>query len=216
MAQAAAAPLVLKPRDAVYRGLKRLILLNEIKPGETLTELGLAQQMGCSQGTVREALLRLQEDGLVLRSGHKGTNVTPLDAATAAEMLALRREMEMRTARVAAGRLTRAAFDQLYAIRYEMDACAEAGDEFGLADCDIRFHLTIFSAAQFQALEPILTRVMLHTHRQKLYEPRHRRPLAETAARHDAILAAIPRGGDALADALRDHIDTIVDIGPDS
>ncbi len=79
----------------VYATLKRRILLNELRPETALTELGIAQEMGCSQGTVREALLRLQEDGLVLREGHRGTTVTPLDAEAAAEMLALRRRLEM-------------------------------------------------------------------------------------------------------------------------
>ena len=56
----------MRPREAVYATLKRRILLNDLEPGAALTELGLAQELMCSQGTVREALLRLQEDGLVL------------------------------------------------------------------------------------------------------------------------------------------------------
>ncbi len=70
----------MRQRELVYATLKRRILLNELRPETALTELGVAQEMGCSQGTVREALLRLQEDGLVLREGHRGTTVTPLDA----------------------------------------------------------------------------------------------------------------------------------------
>ena len=209
-------PVVLRPRDAVYSALKRAILMNELQPNAALTELGLAQSMGCSQGTVREALLRLQEDGLVRRSGHRGTSVTPLDSAAAVEMLALRRQIETRAAPVAAPAIDAAVMVRLVELRAEMDRHARAGDAFALAECDIRFHLAIFRQAGFEALEPILNRVMLHTYRHKLWEPRHSRALAETAARHDAILAAIPLGGAALAEALGRHIDTIVEIDPDA
>jgi DNA-binding GntR family transcriptional regulator len=87
-----------RPREVVYSTLKQRIVLNEISPGEPLTELGLARDLECSQGTVREALLRLQEDGLVVRSGHRGTSVTPLDPAAAEEVLDLRKRLETRGA----------------------------------------------------------------------------------------------------------------------
>lgn len=205
---------MLRPRDAIYRSLKRRILLNELKPETALTELGLAQDMGCSQGTVREALLRLQEEGLVQRSGHRGTSVTPLDAVVAGEMIALRRQIETRGALHADGRIDAATVSELTLLLGEMDAAAAQADEFRLIEADICFHMTLFRAAGFRALEQILHRVMLHSHRQKLWEPRHRRSLHDTAARHRAILDAIPRGGAALAEALGGHIDTIVDVLP--
>lgn len=201
-----------RPRDVVYRFLKRQILLNDLPPNAPLTELGVAQDMGCSQGTVREALLLLQEDGLVLRSGHRGTAVTPLDAETAAAMLALRRQIETQAAPRMVVRSTPDIARRLAEIIDEMMGHAEAGDEFGLIEADIAFHMTMFRLAGYQAMEPILNRVMLHTHRQKLWEPRHRRSLRETAARHQALVAALARDGAALADALGEHIDTIVDV----
>jgi len=88
----------LNARDAAYATLKRRIMLNELKPCDRITELALAQDLGCSQGAVREALLRLQEDGLVIRAGHRGTTVTPLDPEEADEIIALRRRLEMRGA----------------------------------------------------------------------------------------------------------------------
>lgn len=205
-------PLGMKPRNAVYQALKRQILLNELTPNTPLTELGLAHEMACSQGTVREALLRLQDDGLVLRSGHRGTSVTPLDADVASEMIAVRRQIETSAARRAAPLVQPEVLGQLELLQRDMDRYASAGDEFGVIESDMRFHMTLFRVAGFQALDQILTRVMLHTHRQKLWEPRHRRGLRETAARHRDIVAAIPLGGEALASVLGAHIDTIVDI----
>jgi DNA-binding GntR family transcriptional regulator len=202
-------------RAAVYRSLKQKILLNELAPEAALTELGVAQEMGCSQGTVREALLRLQEDGLVIRAGRRGTTVTPLDADAASEMLALRRRIETRGAPRAAAHVDASAFARLETLQRDMDSAARRKDIYGLIELDTEFHMTIFRLAGLRALEQILERCILHTHRQKLWAPRHLRPLAETASRHREIIAALRKGGRPLAAALGRHIDTIVTLAPE-
>ena len=205
----------MRPRDLVYTTLKRRILLNDLPPEAALTELGVAQEMGCSQGTVREALLRLQEDGLVLRNGHQGTAVTPLDADAATEMLLLRRQMETRAAPRAARAATAEILEKLAFLVRDMERSAAENDEYGLIELDTRFHMTIFQLSGFRALDQMLQRAILHTHRQKLWEPRHHRSLMHTAQRHRPIIAALSQGGEALSAALGEHIDTIVDITPE-
>ena len=200
-----------RPRDVVYESLKRQIMLNELRPESALTELGMAREHGCSQGTIREALLRLQEDGLVTRSGHRGTMVTRLDPEEAEEILALRRRIEIRGALRAVQHVERDSLERLYAIQADMDAVAAAGDEYALIMLDMAFHLTIFRLSGLDALEQILTRCTLHSHRSKLWAPGHRRPLAETAARHRSLVALLEaRDGEGLSQAMADHIDTIV------
>jgi DNA-binding GntR family transcriptional regulator len=205
----------MRPRDNVYATVKRRIVLNELRPGVVITELGLAADLGCSQGPVREALMRLQEDGLVLRTGHRGTVVTPLNPDEAEEILALRRRIEMRAAPKAAQSVDARALDRLATFRRRMNEAAEAGNEYELIELDTAFHFEIFQLAELRALEQILVRCILHSHRQKLWEPRHRRPLIETAARHDILLEHLAaRDGKALAAALGEHIDTIVEVRP--
>ena len=203
----------MRPRDAIYATLKRRIVLNELRPGKVLTELAVASDLGCSQGPVREALMRLQEDGLVLRNGHRGTSVTPLNPEEAEEILALRRRIEVRAAPRAARAVDAEALRRLSLLRERMDEAAAAADEYGLIELDTDFHLEIFRLADLRALEQILVRCILHSHRQKLWEPRHRRPLAATAERHTVLLDLLhARNGEALAAALGDHIDTIVEV----
>ncbi len=204
----------MRPRDAVYATLKRRILLNDLKPGSALTELGLAQDLMCSQGTVREALLRLQEDGLVLRAGHRGTTVTPLDPEEADEILALRRRLERRGALRAVPSLTPEHWQEILSLQEAMDHAATDNDTYLMIELDTAFHMAIFRLAGLRALEQILLRCILHSHRQKLWEPRHNRPLGKTAQRHRPIIEALGKSGDDLADALAHHIDTIVDVAP--
>jgi GntR family transcriptional regulator, rspAB operon transcriptional repressor len=200
-----------RPRELVYRTVKRRILMNELKPESSLTELGLAKELGCSQGTIREALFHLQEDGLVTRAGHRGTTVTRLDAEEAREILALRRRIEVQGALRAVDHVTDEALEKLRDIMAQMEAAAEQGDAFALIEHDMAFHLTVFRLAGFEALEQILTRCTLHTHRSKLWAPGHQRPLIETARRHGVLVDRIAaRDGAGLAEAVGNHIDTIV------
>ncbi|MDA8049531.1 MAG: GntR family transcriptional regulator [Rhodospirillales bacterium] len=197
---------------AVLGTLRRRIVLNELAPGALLTELALAVDLGCSQAAVREALLRLDGEGLVCRAGRAGTTVTDLDAATAGEILDLRRRMELRAARHAVRRATGGDVARLASLQEAMDRAAETGDAWALIERDTEFHLALYRIGGVPALAPILARCIMHTHRFKLWAPWHRRPLAVTAARHRPILAAVRAGnGAGLVRALGDHLDSIVE-----
>ncbi len=197
---------------AVHAELRRRIVLNELAPGTQLTELALAGEFACSQAAVREALLRLEGEGLVQRAGRQGTTVTDLDAEAASEILDLRRRIELRGARRAARRAGAGDRDRLARLQEAMDNAAAAADVWALIEHDTAFHLELFRPSGLTALGPILARCILHTHRFKLWAPWHRRPLAETASRHRAILAALQAGDPAaLMRELALHLDTIVE-----
>jgi DNA-binding GntR family transcriptional regulator len=203
---------MLRPHEMAYRAIKRRIVLNELRPEEPLTELGLAHWLNCSQGPVREALLRLQQDGLVTRTPNRATTVTPLAPDEAAEILVLRRRIETRGAERGAAHVTQGDLAALSAQVDAMRRIAGQGDEYGLIELDTDFHLAVFRLSGLQALEPILTRCILHSHRSKLWAPGNHRTLLETAGRHEDILTALAtRDGRHLAAVLDHHIDTIVD-----
>ncbi|WP_293800066.1 GntR family transcriptional regulator [uncultured Bosea sp.] len=203
-------PKLSRPSDLVYGIVKRRIILNELTPETVLTELGLAHEIGCSQGPIREALLRLQEDGLVVRSGRR-TIVTRLTAEEADEMLALRRRIETRGALKAALHADGPALDDLRGILASMLEAAAEGDEYRVIEADKDFHLALFRLSGLDALGQILARCIMHSNRYKLWAPEHRRPLIETARRHDILYERLAAGdGSGLAAALGSHIDTIV------
>jgi DNA-binding GntR family transcriptional regulator len=186
--------------------------MNDLAPGTVLTELGLAADLACSQAMVREALLRLQGEGLVRRSGRQGTSVTDLDSETALEILDLRRRIELRGARRAVKRAGIGDISRLDALLDAMHRAAAANDAWALVEWDTEFHLALFHASGLHAMEPILARCIMHTHRFKLWAPWHQRPLSQTASRHEPILEALrDRDGTALTRELSNHLDTIVE-----
>lgn len=203
----------------VYERLQRDIVLGALAPGTALLELELAERFGCSQGTVREALLLLQEEGLVVRVQHRGTHVSESRRDDALELLHLRHDIECRAVpRVLAAydRTLRALLlDRIDAMR----AAARADDEFLLSLHDRAFHLAIHEAAALPSVQPILQRCLIHNHRYKILSTPRTTPggrdLIETAERHVAIVQALDSGDTVQAGAaLSHHIATIVDFGP--
>jgi DNA-binding GntR family transcriptional regulator len=201
---------------AAFNTLKRDIMLGVLPAGTSLTELELAAHFGCSQGTVREALLQLQEEGLVLRQGHRGTQVSECTGDEAIEMFRVRQQIECNGIIRALKAPSRTLVSDLKALFAEMMDAAELGDELELASFDRDFHRRIFQDSGLSALDPILHRCLVHNHRFKISRSIMPRDLVATAQRHGSIIDAIESGDVAIAsEALRHHIATIVDFGPD-
>ena len=198
--------------DYVYHALKRAILLRERQPGDALLEQDVANEMSCSQGTVREALMRLQHDGLVTRRGYRGTFVSNTSAEEAAMLAAVRIRIEMFAAARAAAS-SGSDFDELHATVAAMREREAVGDTYALSELDHRFHGLVLSAASLEAVEPILTRCMLHMHRHTVGNPLRRRQVRSrnAAEAHDALLRELETGDVGRAQAAaRDHIEGVI------
>ncbi|MFN7023039.1 MAG: GntR family transcriptional regulator [Pseudorhizobium sp.] len=201
---------------AAFNALKRDIMLGVLPAGAALTELDLAAHFSCSQGTVREALLQLQEEGLVRRQGHRGTQVSECTEAEAVEMFRVRQQIECNGIIRALQMPSRTLVAELKALCAEMVEAAANDDELALASLDRDFHRRIFLDAQLPALDPILHRCLVHNHRFKISRSTSPRDLLATARRHGSIIEAVEDGDVKRArEALGHHIATIVDLGPD-
>ncbi|MCT8997360.1 GntR family transcriptional regulator [Chelativorans intermedius] len=199
----------------VFEGIKRAIMLGEVVPGEALLELELAEYFGCSQGTVREALLNLQDEGLVVRMGHRGTRVSDCTRDEAVEMFRLRHGIETRGIRRAVQRINDKGLEELRHYLSAMIKAARAKDEYALADFDRSFHMSLFQAADLPAVEPLLSRCILHNQRFKILRSGEQRDLNVTARRHEVIIEALEaRDEEAAIRAISHHVATIVDFGP--
>ena len=82
--------------QAIFAQLQADIMLGRLEPGRPLLEMDLARRFGASQGSVREALLQLQEEGLVHRMPHRGTQVAECREDDARELIRIRHDIECR------------------------------------------------------------------------------------------------------------------------
>jgi DNA-binding GntR family transcriptional regulator len=181
--------------DQVWTQLRSLILTGRLGPGTRLVELEIASQMGTSQGSVREALQRLEQDGLVERRGRRGTFVTEVSIDELREIFAVRELLEGFAARTTARSISSAQLSELQALIEQMRVAGRAGNMVGLVDADMAFHrqICLWSARPtlMRAWIPLYTqlqRFIVTTH------PHYFSNLEEIADTHQPIL-----------DALRDH-----------
>jgi DNA-binding GntR family transcriptional regulator len=203
--------------NAVYHSVKRAILLRRLEPGQALLEQQIAATMGCSQGTVREALLRLEQDGLVARRGYRGTVVSTTSLEEAAQMACIRIALETESARRAAESCTDADLAHFDGIIARIGEAETRHDGYALSELDREFHLAIFQRARLATLEPILTRCALHVHRYTFgngpagVTPDNRVGLPSSMEQHRAVRDALATRDPALAaQAMREHIESIL------
>lgn len=200
---------------AIYVRLQREIVLGMLAPRSTLLELELANRFEVSQGTVREALLLLQEEGLVHRQPHRGTTVSDCRAEDAEELIRLRHMIECRGVRRAIARDGSELAEAMRVHLTRMQSAADAGDEYLLSVHDRAFHSDLFARADLPPVQPVLARALVHAHRYKILHPEQNRDLRETANRHIVIIDALEaQDPERASEALSHHITTIVDFGP--
>ncbi|WP_415717635.1 GntR family transcriptional regulator [Roseibium sp.] len=204
------APNGKRPRKsaAVFQDLKQKILTGHLTSDSPITEQSLAKDYECSQSTIREALMQLQEHGLVIRRGYKGTYVTDPSLLEARLMLKLRLDIELTGVSEAAEKITSRELQQLREIDDLFEACRSRRDVFGCAESDQAFHRKLFGVANMPALEPMLVRSILGLQRVMLSTPRPDSAWARpNVTPHRAILDALVSGArQGAADALKAHI----------
>jgi DNA-binding GntR family transcriptional regulator len=197
--------------NIVYHAIRQAILLREIDAGAPLTEQQVGQEFNCSQGTVREALMRLQEEGLVRRRGYRGTTVSRSSLAEVVQMADIRIKLEIEGINHSAKLLKDKDIVEFENCLIEMDNAVESGDSYALSELDRLFHLTIFRCSGLEALEPILTRCMLHMHLQTFGHPREGVERVFPTVAHGPIMDGLrQRDPGKAADAMREHILAII------
>lgn len=199
----------------IYETLRREIVLGLQLPKESLLELELATRFDCSQSPVREALLRLQEEGLVERVANRGTLVADCSRDDMIELIHLRHDIECRGIKRVLERYSRVVYRDLVKLVEQMEQAAIDEDEYRLSVLDQQFHLRIYTEANLPSIIPMLKRCLVHNHRYKIINTDRQASLMVTAQRHEPIIDALESGDARSAiDALSLHVTTIVDIGP--
>lgn len=144
--------------DSTYERLRELFLGDTIEPGAAITEATLAQRLGVSRTPIREGLKRLEQDGLIERSG-RGVRVKERGPEEILEIYEVRAVLEAAAARAAASRRTELDLSRLEAIYQEMKALPD-GDTEGRVTWNNRFHEALWKASHNGTLEDVITRLL--------------------------------------------------------
>jgi len=143
-------------RSAVIDSIRHAILSGTLLPGMPLRGFSLAQDLGVSQGTVREALQYLQNQGLVSNLPGIGTAVTRLSAKELRERLSLRSMLEGQAGVEAAPRMTATEFAELDKKLQVLCRAVEGRLYFESAEADLEFHRHIWRCSGNDTLYNLL------------------------------------------------------------
>src|SRR5882757_1183493 len=138
--------------DEATDRIRAAILSGEISPGEKVGEAELSRMLTVSRGPVREALVRLEQEGLVVSEWHKGSTVVELTKSDVRELATLRLALEQLAAREASREATREDFGHLQDIVGQMKAARQNGNDDSLVRLDVEFHDAIYQAAHHPRL----------------------------------------------------------------
>lgn len=199
-----------KNADLAYREIRSMILQGKFAPGERLPERILVEALNVSRTPVREALRRLNAEGLVVFEPHCGARVPSLDPREVEDLYELSVTIESLAAGLAAKRATAAHVRALERVLTQLEAAVERA-EADLLECytalDLQFHDLIIQATSNARLgtvlrqivtRPTLVAVFLH------YSPQQ---FQRSCSQHREIFEAIVSGDENwAAAAMRNHI----------
>ena len=178
-------------RDVVVNTLRRAILKGELKPGERLMEITLADKLGVSRTPIREAIRKLELEGLVVMAPRKGAKVASITERDLNDVLEVRKGMEVLAISLACKRITGEELEKLETIEQSFQKLIESGNLTELAEMDVKFHDTIYQATNNQRLVQLLNNLREQMYRYRmeyLKDIAVRRTLAEE---HKAICRAL-------------------------
>ena len=196
---------------AAYRTLRDAIVDGRFHPNERLVEADLAKLLGAGRTTVRAALVRLEQEGLVEREPNRGARVRRVSDREALEIEEVRVSLEQLMARHAAVNLTPEGLADLREMLNEMTAHVESGDPVGYSELNARFHSRIWALADLGVAERMLVNLKSQSirfqYRTILQPGRPERSLREHARIVETLATRDPDASEA---AMRDHLSQVV------
>ena len=190
-------------RDVVFQTLRQAILKGELQPGERLMEIKLAESLGVSRTPIREAIRKLELEGLVVMIPRKGAAVANITEKDTKDVLEVRRTVE-----VACDRITAAQLIQLKEAADAFEASKGSMDLIRIAETDMHFHEIIYEATHNERLVQMLNNLRENMYRYRIEYLKDSNYYDSLVGEHKEILDAIEAGDKEKARVcMRDHID---------
>lgn len=194
----------------VHRRLRDDIISLALAPGAVVSEKELAQNYQTGRTPIREALLRLADEGLVEIVPKSGTRVTLIPAARLPEAIIVRKALETITTRAAASTASTSDLMGLRVILQRQLEAAQAADEAAFHAADEAFHAEIARMAGYPGIWSLVQQVKTQVDRYRLLTLPQEGRMARVRRDHAAILDGLEaRDPDAAAAAMEAHIEQL-------
>lgn len=195
-------------RDVVFNTLRQAILTGELKPGERLMEIHLANKLGVSRTPIREAIRKLELEGLVTMIPRRGAEVAQITEKSMNDVLEVRRAMDALCAELACERITDGETEQLRQACVAFEAAVRTGDVKKIAQADVELHDIIVQATGNRRLVQLINNLSEQMYRYRFEYikdvSQHQRLIEEHRIIYESILK---KDRETASQAARVHID---------
>ncbi len=195
-------------RDVVFNTLRKAILTGELKPGERLMEIHLANRLGVSRTPIREAIRKLELEGLVIMIPRRGAEVAQITEKGLKDVLEVRRALDALCAELACDRIGEEEKEKLKSACDEFEKATKTKDTTVIAQADVALHDIIVQATGNQRLIQLINNLSEQMYRYRFEyikeESRHDNLVEEHRMIYESIAA---RDKEKAAAAARLHID---------
>ena len=178
-------------RDVVFNTLRRAILRGELKPGERLMEIQLANKLGVSRTPIREAIRKLELEGLVLMIPRKGAEVAEITEKNLRDVLEVRCALEELAVQLACDRIDREKLKELHAAAEHFRKILDSDDITAIGEADEAFHDVIFAATDNERLIQLLNNLREQMYRYRIEYLKKKECHPQLLKEHAAIIKAI-------------------------
>ena len=181
-------------RDVVFENLRTAILEGNLKAGQRLMEVQLAEQLGVSRTPIREAIRKLELEGLVVMLPRKGAYVANMSFKDLIDVLEIRATLEGLAASLAARRRNDEDIVRLEKVAKEFEEGVRNADVDTLLKKDVEFHENIFLMANNKKLYHLITTLWEQVHRFRVMYVSNYDASLSLVDEHKRILEAIKNG----------------------
>ena len=143
-------------RDLVFITLREAILQGKLEPGERLMEIALAEQLGVSRTPIREAIRKLELEGLVTNIPRKGAMVAEITLKDLRDVLEVRRNLENLAVKLACEKATPEDIAELKQLHLNFKDTVDKGHLTAVTEADVKFHDKIYQITDNKRLIQIL------------------------------------------------------------
>jgi len=155
-------------REVVFETLREAIIKGDLAPGERLMEVQVAEELGVSRTPVREAIRKLELDGLVIMVPRKGAYVADISMRDLSDVFEVRRALEGLAAELAADRATDEEIEELERMLVRISESIEENRVRDTVELDTQFHEMLYAASRNERLRGILSQLREQIHRFRL------------------------------------------------
>ena len=195
-------------RDVVFNTLRQAILKGELSPGERLMEIQLAEKLGVSRTPIREAIRKLELEGLVLMIPRKGAEVAKISEKNLRDVLEVRRSLEELAIELACQRMSQEDIEALEQAQEAFKTAIAKGEAMAIAQTDEQYHDVIYQGTRNDKLVQMLGNLREQMYRYRLEYIKDADKRQVLKVEHEHILSALKVRNLAEARmAAREHID---------